>query len=58
MIAGSYFDHQQILAPAREISILPLDSENKFFSQSTWVAFFVYAVDRAESKTALRLTPR
>ena len=55
MIAGSYFDHRQILAPTREISILPLDSENNFFSQST---FFVYAVDRAESKTALRLTPR
>ena len=55
MIAGSYFDHQQILAPAREISILSLDCENKLFLK---VAFFVYAVDRAESKTALRLTPR
>ena len=34
IISGSYFD-QQILAPAREISILPLDSENNFFSQSS-----------------------
>ena len=40
--------------------ILLPDLENKFFCQSTSdlkVAFFVYPVDRAESKTALRLTP-
>ena len=56
MIGGSYFDHQQILAPAREKfgSCFQTSKTKVFFK----VAFFVYPVDRAESKTALRLTPR
>ena len=55
-IPVSYFDQCQILPPARENSDPAFRPRKYFFSLK--VAFFVYAVDRAESKTALRLTPR